>query len=116
MTVNKSIIEKYIDGFNKLDHEQILSCLSDDVEWIIPGMFHIRGKAAFDKEIENDAFVGKPQVLITRMVEENNFVAAEGTVQSQLRSGSSFRATFCDVFVMEHGKIRKLTSYLVEIK
>ncbi len=55
MNENKKTVEKYLDGFNKLDHTQILSCLTEDVEWIIPGMFHIKGQEAFDKEIENDA-------------------------------------------------------------
>ncbi|MFP5246524.1 MAG: hypothetical protein ACLGH0_07495 [Thermoanaerobaculia bacterium] len=58
MTQNKRTIETYIDGFNKTDHAQILSCLTDDVVWDIPGMFHITGKEVFDREIENDAFIG----------------------------------------------------------
>ena len=58
MTENRRTIEKYVAGFRASDHEQILSCLTDDVEWDIPGMFHSKGKAAFDKEIENEAFVG----------------------------------------------------------
>jgi hypothetical protein len=35
-----------------------------------PGAFHLRGKAAFDGEIENDAFVGRPTIRVTRLVEE----------------------------------------------
>jgi hypothetical protein len=54
MTENKKAVERYIDGFKKSDHAQILSCLTDDVEWIMPGAFHHVGKAAFDGEIEND--------------------------------------------------------------
>jgi hypothetical protein len=41
-----------MDGFRKSDHEQILSCLTDDIEWEMPGAFHLIGKDAFDKEIE----------------------------------------------------------------
>ena len=55
MTENKKTIERYLDGFSKSDHEQILSCLTEDVEWEMPGAFHHVGKRAFDKEIENDA-------------------------------------------------------------
>src|SRR5687768_3760397 len=43
MTPNKSTVDRYMDGFRKSDHAQILSCLTDDVEWEIPGAFHIRG-------------------------------------------------------------------------
>jgi hypothetical protein len=45
---------------------------TDDVEWDIPGMFHAVGKEAFDREIENEAFVGSPTLTITRLTEEND--------------------------------------------
>ncbi|MGE5861142.1 MAG: nuclear transport factor 2 family protein [Ignavibacteria bacterium] len=113
MSRNKKTIEKYIDGFNKADHEQILSCLTEDVEWKIPGMFHISGKEAFDKEIENDAFEGLPVVTINRLVEENDVVIAEGRVKVKKKNDGFLNAVFCDVFALKNGKIKQLTSYLV---
>src|ERR687890_1570504 len=101
MSLNKQTVRKYIDGFNKSDHAQILSCLTDDVEWIIPGAFHVLGKDAFDKEIENDAFVGNPAVQLTRMTEENEVVIGEGTVRVAWKAGGFLNAVFCDVFEME---------------
>ena len=103
-------------GFTMSDHGQILSCLTDDVEWLMPGAFRLSGKDAFDKEIENEAFVGSPEIEITRMTEENDVVVAEGTVRCARRAGGFLTAVFCDVFVMQDAKIRQLTSYLVEIK
>ena len=94
----------------------ILSCLTDDVEWEMPGAFHLVGKAAFDKEIENDAFVGKPAITITRMVEESDVVVAEGSVRVERKTGGFLTAFFCDVFEMQRGKIRRLVTYLVEVK
>jgi ketosteroid isomerase-like protein len=103
-------------GFRVSDHAEILSCLTEDVEWEIPGMLHSRGKAAFDKEIENDAFVGKPDSVVTRVIEEDDVVVAEGSVRTQKRDGSVVRLRFCDVFLMEAGKIRRLTSYLTDFQ
>lgn len=116
MTENKRTIEKYIAGFRATDHAKILSCLTEDVEWEIPGMFHSRGKEAFDREIENDAFVGRPDIVVTRMIEEDDVVVAEGSVRTQKRDGSALSLRFCDVFAMEAGKIRRLTSYLTDFK
>ncbi len=116
MSRNKDTVRKYIDGFNKSDHGQILSCLTDDVEWLMPGMFHLIGKDAFDKEIENDAFTGSPTVKITRMIEENDVVIAEGTVRAAWKAGGFLDAVFCDAFEMADGKIRRLVSYLVSLK
>ena len=116
MTENKKTVERYLDGFRKSDHEQILSCLTEDVEWEMPGAFHLVGKPAFDKEIENDAFVGRPTITTTRMVEENDVVVVEGQVRAKRTDGGVLNAVFCDVFVMSSERIRRLTTYLAEVK
>jgi ketosteroid isomerase-like protein len=109
-------VERYMAGFNRTDHAAILSCLTDDVEWVIPGAFHTRGKAAFDKEIENDAFIGSPTIKVTRLIEENNVVIAEGSVRSARKDGGRLNAVFCDVFELRDAKIKRLTTYLMEVQ
>jgi uncharacterized protein len=116
MSRNKETVQKYMDAFARSDHAEVLSCLTDDVEWLLPGAFHLTGKDAFDKEIENDAFVGRPTISVTRVVEEHDVVVAEGTVQAARRDGGRLNAVFCDVFVMQDAKVRHLTSYLMEVK
>ncbi len=113
---NKRTVRSYMEGFTRSDHAQILSCLTDDVEWIIPGMFHRTGKEAFDSEIENEAFVGSPSIEVHRLTEENDVVVAEGTVRSTRRDGGKLHAVFCDVFVMRDAKVRMLTSYLAVLE
>lgn len=115
MSENKATVERYMDGFGKSDHAQILSCLTEDIEWDMPGAFHLVGRDAFDKEIENPAFVGRPIITISRMVEEDDVVVAEGAVRAQRKDGGLLDAVFCDVFVMEHTKIKRLTTYLTEM-
>jgi uncharacterized protein len=115
MSSNKRTVQKYIDGFNKSDHAQILSCLTDDIEWLMPGTFHLMGKEAFDKEIENAAFTGRPTVTITRMTEENAVVIAEGTVRAQWKHGGFLNAVFSDAFEMENGRIKRLVTYQVNL-
>ncbi|HEY8241025.1 MAG TPA: nuclear transport factor 2 family protein [Kiritimatiellia bacterium] len=116
MSRNKQTVQKYMEAFGRSDHPGVLACLTNDVEWVIPGAFQLRGKPAFDKEIENDAFVGSPTITVTRMVEENNVVVAEGHVRSARKDGGVLNAVFCDVFEMNDTKIWRLTSYLMEIK
>ncbi len=116
MTPNKQTVDRYMQGFRRTDHAQIFSCLTDDVEWVIPGAFRAQGKDAFDREIENEAFVGSPAITVTRMTEENDVVVAEGRVRAQRRDGAFMELLFCDGFEMQDGKIRRLTSYLVEDK
>jgi ketosteroid isomerase-like protein len=116
ISANKLTVQKYMDGFTKSDHAAILACLTDDVEWFIPGAFRVVGKAEFDKQIENEGFVGSPTIKVTRMTEEHNVVVAEGSVRSARKDGGVLSAVFCDVFEMQGGKIKRLTSYLMETK
>ena len=114
MTEIKKTVEKYMEGFNASDHSKILSCLTDDIHWEMPGLFSLSGKQAFDKEIENDAFVGRPAITVIRMVEENNIVIAEGAVQAARKDGGLLNTVFSDVFEMDDCKIKRLTSYLMD--
>jgi ketosteroid isomerase-like protein len=116
MTENKKMVDRYMDGFRRTDHDQILSCLTDDVEWEIPGVFHARGKEEFDKQIEGDGFVGSPAITVTRLTEDDGVVVAEGSVRTQREDGAFVHLAFCDVFEMHGGKIRRLISYLMETK
>jgi ketosteroid isomerase-like protein len=116
MSENKRTVETYMEGFRKSDHALILSCLADDIEWEMPGRFHLRGKEAFDGEIENEAFVGRPDISITRMTEENDVVVAEGAVRARRRDGGFLNGVFCDVFLMQRGKIRRLITYFAEVE
>jgi ketosteroid isomerase-like protein len=116
MSSNRRTVEKYIEGFRRSDHQAILSCLTDDIEWMLPGMINLKGKAAFDREIENPNFVGSPDITLTRVTEQGNVVVAEGHVRAAKREGGILNAVFCDVFDMREAKIRRLVSYLVEVK
>ena len=116
MSANKQTVERYMDGFRTGDHAAVLACLTDDVQWVIPGAFDIHGRDAFDRHIEDDAFVGRPQITVTRLTEEGDVVVAEGTVRTQRRDGPVLNLVFCDVFEMDDGRIRRLTSYLMEVK
>lgn len=108
-------VTRYMDGFRASDHGLILSCLTDNVEWEIPGVFHVIGKEAFDAKIEDEAFVGSPIIHVTRMTEENDIVVAEGTVRAQRKAGGFLDLVFADVFGMERSRIRRLISYLMEV-
>ena len=104
MSRNTKTVETYIDGFNKSDHAQILSCLTDDIDWTVFGFFRLHGKEAYDREIENPAFAGT-LVSIVRMVEQDDVVMAEMTLEVRRSSGDLMRAAMAEVFVIRDGEI-----------
>jgi ketosteroid isomerase-like protein len=115
MSVNKATVQSYMDAYSRWDHAEVLACLTDDVEWVVPGAFHLTGQSAFDNEIEGHGAAGPPEISITRLIEEDDIVVAEGIVRNALESGSVLSLVYCDVFVMREGLIRHLTSYLMPI-
>jgi uncharacterized protein len=115
MSPNKETVRRYMDAFERSDFEEVLDCLTDDVEWLIPGLVHLRGKEAFEKEAKNEAFVGSPDITVTRLIEEDDVVVAEGSVTATRADGGVLDAVFCDVFEMRGGKVARLISYLMEI-
>ena len=115
MSPNKQTVERYMEAFRRSDHAAVLDCLTDDVQWVIPGAVHLHGKEQFDGEIENPAFTGSPDIAVTRLVEEADVVVAEGSVRAMRADGGKLHAVFCDVFVMRDAKIAHLTSYLMEV-
>ena len=116
MTPNRITVETYLDAFRKTDRAKILSCLTDDVEWVIPGFFHVRGKDEFARHIVDEGFTGTPVITETRTIESNDVVVVEGSVRAPKTDGTFMNLMFCDVFDMRGGKIRRLVSYLVDTK
>jgi uncharacterized protein len=113
---HKAVVERYFDGFRRSDHELILGCLTDDVAWDLPGYTHLTGKEAFDREIENDEFVGSPTLAVDRLIEEAGTVVAIGTGEGTHKSGAVNRFAFCDVFTFAGDKVSRVESYLVTLE
>ena len=108
----KAVVEAYFEGFRRSDHEMILSLLTDDVAWDLPGHRHLRGKAAFDSEIENPDFSGSPKLVVDRLVEEGDTVVALGEGEASFANGDRFRFVYSDVFTFFGDKIARVESYL----
>ena len=115
MAARKAVVETYFEGFRRSDHEQILGCLTDDVVWDLPGYAHLVGKEAFDREIENEQFVGSPMLTVDRLVEESETVVAIGNGEGMQTSGALLRFAFCVVFTFAGDAIRRVESYVAPL-
>ena len=113
MTPHQKTVDRYMEAFRKNDHAAVLACLTDDVEWVLPGVFHSRGKSEFDAHIEEPESAGPPDITVSRMIESGDLVVAEGSVRAPRKDAPILRVVFCDVFEMSDGRIRKLISYVM---
>ena len=117
MSRNIETVNTYLDGFRKNNHDQILSCLADDIEWTVFGAFHLAGKDAYDKAIDGPPeLIDPPHLEVVRMVEQGNVVMAEliGTVERV--AGGETRMSMAEVFVMRDGKIAERRAWVIELK
>ena len=116
MSRNTDTVATYLDGFRRNDHAQILSCLTDDIEWTVFGAFHLTGKQAYDEAIEGPGFTGPPRLDVVRMVEQDDVVMAELTGTAARDTGEVMRLSMAEVFVMRGGKIAERRAWVIELK
>lgn len=114
MSKNIDTVNRYLDGFRKNDHEQILSCLTDDIEWTVFGAFRLTGKEAYDKAIDGAPdFIDPPELEVVRMVEQDGVVMAELTGIAKRAAGGEMRMSMAEVFVMREGKIAERRAWVI---
>jgi ketosteroid isomerase-like protein len=115
MSANTVTVERYLDGFRRHDHAQILGCLTDDIEWTVFGGFRLTGKDAYDAAIEGPGFTGPPRLEVVRMVEQDDVVMAELTGSVMRDSGELVRMSMAEVFVMRGGLIAERRARVIEL-
>lgn len=112
---NEQLVETYLDGFRTNDHEKILSCLTDDIEWTVFGHFYLTGKEAYDDAIDGPGFVGPPRLEVVRMVEEGDVVMAELLGWAPQEAGDPVRMSMAEVFVIRDGKIAERRAWVIPL-
>lgn len=115
-TTNSATVERYLDGFRRSDHAQILSCLTDDIVWTVFGHFRIEGKAAYDANIEHPDADGSPELEVVRLVEAGDTVMAELTGVARFTDGSEQRMSMAEVFVLRDGLICERRAWVVPLQ
>lgn len=117
MSRNLDTINRYLDGFRRNDHAQILSCLTDDIRWTVFGAFQLTGKEAYDRAIDGaPEFVDPPALEVVRMVEQGDVVMAELTGTAWRAAGGELRMSMAELFVMRDGRIAERRAWVVPLQ
>jgi ketosteroid isomerase-like protein len=117
MSRNTETVETYLDGFRRNDHEQILSCLTDDIVWTVFGAFRLTGKKAYDEAIDGAPdFIDPPELEVVRMVEQGDVVMAELVGTARRAAGGVMRMSMAEVFVMRDGKIAERRAWVIRLE
>jgi len=115
MSTNKKVVEAYIA---RRKRSEVAPLLTEDAEWVeyadgAPASgVSSRGRAAWIQNFGDAEFESK----VHRMTEENNVVVVEGTAHGAKKEGGFWTVRFVDVFELEDGKIKRMTSIGAMVK
>lgn len=109
---NKEVVGQVIGAFLRADVETALSYMTEDVKMGWPGYFDLPpGKAAI-----GEFFKTVPEMVsstVGELLEEGDKVVATGSIASKDADGKTKNSFFCDLYQLENGKVKCITSYMV---
>lgn len=116
-TKNHIFLEEFNEAFAKHDLEHILASITDDITWKMAGDVTLHGKDEVEKALRSMEQNHQTEIEIDRLFIHGRDAAANGIVTMTMEDGTVKKYEFCDVYAFHQykgGKIRKLTSYVVE--
>ncbi len=111
---NKELIQKINEAFAKGDTEYLSAFLTDDTRWNIIGISTVIGKSNILKALEMQELETFPDITVNNVVAEGESVVVESTGKAIRKSGTTYRASYCDVYRLQDGKIKEFTTYVIE--
>ncbi|MFD2638785.1 nuclear transport factor 2 family protein [Piscibacillus salipiscarius] len=117
-TERQQFFEKFNEAFMTGDLEFILNSVTDDVRWEMVGDDMIVGKEALKEALggmnTNDTF----KLNIHHTITHGTAASVNGVITFTTNEGEDKKYGFCDVYQLnsfKSGKIKELTSYVVEM-
>ncbi|MGP4071148.1 nuclear transport factor 2 family protein [Piscibacillus sp. B03] len=117
-TERQAFFEKFNQAFMTGDLDFILESVTEDVRWEMVGDDMIVGKEALKEALggmnTNDTF----KLNIHNTITHDTAASVNGVITFTTREGEDKKYGFCDVYKLdsvESGKIKELTSYVVEM-
>ncbi|GEM_PF-2347254 len=116
---NKAIVTKIMESFLNGNIETVSKFLDENIKWNIVGLPEIRGKFNFIKTMQMMERENFREIKFKNIIAEGNYVVVEnsGSTDDEFcnTSPESNHPSYCDVYLLNKGKVLKLTSYIVDV-
>ncbi|TCD10628.1 nuclear transport factor 2 family protein [Pedobacter frigidisoli] len=109
---NKQILEKANAAISAGDHEGFLALCTDDTEWTFVGDQTLIGKESV-RAYMKIAYLEPPIFVVEKLIAEDEFVTAIGTINLKNNDGQTVEYAYCDVWQFSNGKLFKLTAFVI---
>lgn len=116
MKTTQAFLREFNDAFATNDQEFILDSLTPDVEWNMVGGALMKGKEEVRKELQQMDGTKMLDMEVLHIICDDQFAAVDGRMRMRDQSTGERSFAFCDVYEFEGPRIRKMTSYVKELK
>jgi ketosteroid isomerase-like protein len=110
---NEEYLNKIDEKFSKDRNGFFLEYIAEDIKWNIIGAGTITGKKNFLEEMKRQEMEDYPVITIKNVIIEGEFIIVESTGKIYYKTGKPYEPAYCDIYRLEDGKIRELTTYIV---
>lgn len=112
---NKQILEKANSAISKGRYEEFLSFCTEDTVWNFIGDQTLEGKDAVRKYMEQ-TYIEPPTFDVEKLVAEDDFVIAIGTIWIKDENNEVNAYEYCDVWRFLDGKMSALKAFVSKIE
>ncbi len=111
---NQVLFEKVLQTFDNNDSDGLIALVTDDFEWEMLGDQTVKGKENLKKmfaEIDGTEMISCTKEL---QLLDGNKGACNGIVKMKNAKGEPFEMYYCDLYVFEDGKLKKMVTYNIK--
>jgi ketosteroid isomerase-like protein len=116
---NKQLMQRVFAQLANGNGQPFMDALANDARWTVigssPWSRTYEGKRAITDELMRPLFhqfANQYKARAIRIVAEDDVVVVEARGEATTKSGKPYNQTYCYVFQLTDGKVRKLTEYL----
>lgn len=110
---NKTVLTAANAAIATGDIEGFLAHCSDDIAWVAVGEKPIHGKAALRAWMQT-AYAEAPRFSVERLVAEDDWVVALGTIEVKDEDGRSSVHAYSDAWRCRNGKLAELRAFVMK--
>lgn len=112
-TTNKELWQQINKAFENGDMKFYEAHLANDIHWNIIGNKNpVIGKKEYLEVLKMQDLESFPDVTITNIVAEGEYVVVESTGKATTKTGKPYNQIYCDVYRFKDKKIQEVTTYL----
>lgn len=114
----EEFFKKFNEAFATGDVEYLLQCFTEDVKWTMVGSSTIEGIGNMKESLESMRNEHPSELHIEHIITDGKLSSVNGTMKMKDESGQERKYAFCDVCLFNNndGKIKEMTSYVLEVE